>query len=43
MNKKKLRGGNTAFLAPLYVFTIVFLVGPFVYMLLLSFLRPGAS
>ena len=38
MNKKKLRGGNTAFLAPLYVFTIVFLVGPFVYMLLLSFL-----
>ena len=38
MNKKKLRGSNAAFLVPLYVFTIVFLIGPFVYMLLLSVL-----
>lgn len=29
---------NFALLAPLYLFTIIFLVGPFVYMLVLSFL-----
>lgn len=36
--KRKLRGGNAAFLAPMYLFTVVFLIGPFVYMLLLSFM-----
>lgn len=36
--KNKLRGGNAAFLAPMYLFTLVFLIGPFVYMLVLSFL-----
>ena len=30
--------GNAAFLAPMYIFTVVFLVGPFVYMIVLSFL-----
>ena len=38
MKDRKIRGGNAAFLAPLYLFTVVFLIGPFVYMLLLSFL-----
>ena len=38
MKNRKIRGGNTAFLAPMYLFTVVFLIGPFVYMLLLSFL-----
>ncbi len=38
MKNKDLRGGNTGFLAPMYVFTLVFLIGPFVYMLVLSFL-----
>ena len=38
MKDRKTRGGNAAFLAPLYLFTVVFLIGPFVYMLLLSFL-----
>ena len=36
--KRKRRGENAAFLAPMYIFTVVFLIGPFVYMLLLSFL-----
>ena len=36
--KRKLSGGNAAFLAPMYLFTVVFLIGPFVYMLVLSFL-----
>lgn len=38
MKNKDLRGGNTGFLAPMYIFTLVFLIGPFVYMLVLSFL-----
>ena len=37
--KGKRRGReNAAFLAPLYLFTLVFLIGPFVYMILLSFM-----
>ncbi len=38
MRNSSLRGGNTGFLAPMYLFTVVFLIGPFVYMLILSFL-----
>ena len=38
MKNKDRRGGNTCFLAPMYIFTLVFLIGPFVYMLVLSFL-----
>ena len=38
MKNKSLRGGNTAFLAPMYIFTVIFLIGPFLYMLVLSFL-----
>lgn len=38
MRNKSLRGGNVGFLAPMYLFTVVFLIGPFVYMVLLSFL-----
>ena len=38
MRNRSLRGGNTGFLAPMYLFTVVFLIGPFVYMLFLSFL-----
>ena len=38
MRNKDLRGGNVGFLAPMYLFTVVFLIGPFVYMILLSFL-----
>ena len=38
MRNRSLRGGNTGFLAPMYLFTVVFLIGPFVYMLILSFL-----
>ena len=36
-NRKKSRG-NAAFLAPLYLFTVIFLIGPFLYMFVLSFL-----
>ena len=36
--KRNFRGENAAFLAPMYIFTLVFLIGPFVYMLVLSFL-----
>ena len=36
-NRKKSRG-NAAFLAPLYLFTVIFLIGPFLYMFALSFL-----
>ena len=36
--KRKPGGGNAAFLTPMYLFTVVFLIGPFVYMLVLSFL-----
>ena len=36
--KRNFRGENAAFLAPMYIFTVVFLIGPFVYMLVLSFL-----
>ena len=37
--KPKRRGWeNAVFLAPLYLFTLVFLIGPFVYMLVLSFM-----
>ncbi|MBO4406842.1 MAG: ABC transporter permease [Clostridia bacterium] len=32
------RGANAALLAPMYLFTVVFLIGPFVYMIVLSFL-----
>ncbi len=38
MKSRKRRGGNAAFLAPLYLFTLVFLIGPFVYLIVLSFL-----
>ena len=38
MRNRSLRGGNTGFPAPMYLFTVVFLIGPFVYMLILSFL-----
>ena len=38
MKAERRRGANAAFLLPLYLFTLVFLVGPFVYMLALSFL-----
>ena len=38
MKNKRYHGENAVFLAPLYLFTIVFLIGPFVYMLVLSFL-----
>ncbi len=31
-------GGNAAFLAPMYLFTLLFVIGPMVYMLILSFL-----
>ena len=36
--KRKGRRENVAFLAPLYLFTVVFLIGPFLYMVLLSFM-----
>ena len=38
MKNKDLRGSNVGFLAPMYIFTVVFLIGPFVYMGVLSFL-----
>ena len=38
MKNKKFSRGNAAILAPMYLFTVVFLVGPFVYMIVLSFL-----
>ena len=38
MKSRKGRGGNAAFLAPLYLFTLVFLIGPFIYLIVLSFL-----
>jgi spermidine/putrescine transport system permease protein len=38
MYHNKMRGSNTAFLAPMYLFTVVFLIGPFIYMLVLSFM-----
>ena len=38
MKNRKRSGGNAAFLAPLYLFTVIFLIGPFVYMIVLSFL-----
>ena len=38
MKNKDLRGGNIGFLAPMYIFTVIFLIGPFVYMAVLSFL-----
>ncbi len=38
MKPEKRRRENMAFLAPMYLFTVVFLIGPFVYMLILSFL-----
>ncbi|MBR6114533.1 MAG: ABC transporter permease [Oscillospiraceae bacterium] len=36
--QRERRGENAAFLAPMYIFTVIFLIGPFVYMLVLSFL-----
>ncbi len=38
MQNKKFSRGNAAILAPMYLFTVVFLIGPFVYMIVLSFL-----
>ena len=38
MKNRKIQGGNAAFLAPMYIFTVFFLIGPFLYMFLLSFL-----
>ena len=40
MNRLKRRehGANAVLLSPMYLFTIVFLIGPFVYMIVLSFL-----
>ena len=38
MRQNKLHGSNAGFLAPMYLFTVIFLIGPFVYMLVLSFL-----
>ena len=38
MRSDRKRSGQTAFLAPMYLFTVIFLIGPFVYMLVLSFL-----
>ena len=32
------RGANAVLLGPMYLFTVIFLVGPFVYMIVLSFL-----
>ena len=36
--RRKGRWENAAFLAPLYLFTVMLLIGPFVYMILLSFM-----
>ena len=30
MKNRKRSGGNAVFLAPLYLFTVIFLIGPFV-------------
>ena len=38
MKNRDSRRGNLVFLAPMYLFTVFFLIGPFLYMLLLSFL-----
>ena len=38
MKNKKQHGENVVFLVPLYLFTLVFLIGPFIYMIILSFL-----
>lgn len=38
MQGKRISRGNAAILAPMYLFTIIFLIGPFVYMIVLSFL-----
>ena len=38
MQGKRRSRGNAAILAPMYLFTIIFLIGPFVYMIVLSFL-----
>ena len=38
MQRNKLHGSNIGFLAPMYLFTVIFLIGPFIYMLVLSFL-----
>ena len=38
MQGKRVSRGNAAILAPMYLFTIVFLIGPFIYMIVLSFL-----
>lgn len=35
---KKKNFANAAFLAPMYIFTVVFLLGPLIYMLILSFM-----
>ena len=37
--KLRERGSNAVLLSPMYLFTIVFLIGPFVYMIVLSFLK----
>ena len=38
MQGKRRSRGNAAILAPMYLFTVIFLIGPFVYMIVLSFL-----
>ena len=40
MKEKRLisRGANIAYLAPMYIFTLLFIFGPLVYMLILSFM-----
>ena len=38
MQGKRISRGNAAILAPMDLFTIIFLIGPFVYMIVLSFL-----
>ena len=43
MKNRKRSGGNAAFLAPLYLFTVIFLIGPFVYMIVLSFLTRAGT
>ncbi|MCR5089533.1 MAG: ABC transporter permease [Oscillospiraceae bacterium] len=43
MKPERRRESNIGFLAPMYLFTLVFLIGPFVYMIVLSFLTRGET
>ena len=38
MKRKRIAGSNLGFLAPMYLFTLLFILGPMIYMVLLSFL-----